>query len=157
MFHFAAQWAFSYLWPLFSDLSRYVKYFRAVVMVSVYLLPSTYQPLDIKGATHKQKYTKINLLRCISNSFKSKQVNIDYISLLPEKGWDLQFLLTDCVAVMEICWLHVGEHEKFVKQPTSRSIHHISVTEQSENVSCRDRQGKGKWGRKIRKEKKMSF
>lgn len=71
-------------------------------MVSIYLLPSTHQPIDIKGVTHEQKYTKNKPTQVYLKQLQSKQVNIHYI---PAPGERLRpaILFTDCVVVMEIC------------------------------------------------------
>lgn len=51
----------------------------------------------------------------------------------------------------------MGEHEKFVKQPTSHSIHHISVTENDLKMSPAEIVRALKHGgEKIREEKKIS-
>lgn len=129
-----------YVYGVFGgDLSGYATYFLAEVMVSIYLLPSTHQLINIVGVAYGQKYprkpTQVHLKQP-----QSEQVNRHY-NPAPRERLRPAILFTDCVPLMGMCWLRkrsVEEHEKFVKQATSCSMHHqLHRREQSKNVSHR--------------------
>ena len=86
---------------IFSDLSGYMKYSLAAVMVSIYLLPSMHRLVDIKGFTPEQKSTG-ELSRVYLKQLQSKQVNIHYIPTAWER-LKTAILFKDCPVVMEIC------------------------------------------------------
>lgn len=136
---------------IFSDLSGYLKYSRAEVIVSIYLLPSTHQHVNIKGVSHRQKYSS-ELSQVGLKQLESKQVNIHYIPAARER-LRTAILFTDCLlGLMEICWLQkrvAWEHEKFVKQADFMlAASPFCHTDRPENGSNRIRTlGKG---RKVR-------
>lgn len=108
----------------FPDLSGCVTYFLAEVMLSIYLLPSTHQLINIIGVAYGQKYTRKPTQVQLKQP-QSEQVNRHY-NPAPRERLRPAILFTDCVPLMEMCWLHRRSVDNFMfnasPSPSQRTI-----------------------------------
>lgn len=130
-------WVFSYLCPLFTGVERISEAFSlrgngSHLLTALRAAAHQYQRCGSWTKIRAEKPTQVH-----HNQPQSAQVNRHYNPALMERLGPA-ILFTDCVLVMEMCWLHWGsaeEHGKFVEAGGSMfSASHPCRRRQSKNV-----------------------